>query len=63
MNEALAAELETLVREGNGLRQSIVATGLPLKATLLDLRKNHREQFRKAKREQVIKKPEAEDGR
>lgn len=53
MTPELVAELEQMVREGDGLRQAITKAGLPLKATMLELRRNHRQQFRDAKVEQV----------
>lgn len=56
MEAALAKELADKVREGAPLRDSIAAAGLPVKQTLLDLRRNHREQFRQAKRDQVAER-------
>lgn len=53
MEAALAAKLADEVRDGRPLREAIVRAGLPLRATLLDLQRNHRAQFRQAKREQI----------
>lgn len=53
MDAALVAELQQKVREGEGLRDAVERAGLPVRETMLELRRNHRESFRQAKREQV----------
>lgn len=53
MDAALVAELQAKVRSGEGLRDAIERAGLPVRETLLELQRNHREGFRQAKREQV----------